>query len=198
MALKHQALIHTLFLSFAPFLGSRQSQNIPFLQDSITWVWQRKKKIPHLFFMKKQGCPLKLQLLPPAFMCRDIGKRFLHFSKDFRHKHFQNKIWCREQNHFSNKSIPRKKHQCLCAYCTWVPHDTLGGRNSCCNDCAQQGEQGTDLSVYPGCQSEAALMFCLWYSSLTNAQDPVIPGQWQNHSINHCHFIVLRKQFLFG
>lgn len=45
MALKYQAL----FLSFAPFLRSRQSHNIPFLQDSITWVWQRKKNSTFVF-----------------------------------------------------------------------------------------------------------------------------------------------------
>lgn len=162
MALKHQALIHILFLSFAPFLSSRQSHNIPFLQDYIIWAWQMKKYSKLVFheenrvFLLNYNCSFLL-------LCVGILERdFYSFPKVLdTSTSKKKKPRCREQNNFPNESIPRKKHQCLSAYCTWVPHDIVGGRNSCWNECAQRGEQGTDLSACPGCQSESALMFCL-------------------------------------
>lgn len=100
-------------------------------------------------------------------LCAGILERdFYTFPKVLDKSTSKKKIPFREWSNFSNESIPRKKHQCLSAYWTWVPHDVLGGRNSYWNECAQRGEQGTDLSACPGCQSESALMFCLWYTSL--------------------------------
>lgn len=121
MALKHQALIHNVFLSFVPFLISRQPHNIPFLYHYITWIWQRKKNSTLAFHEENRVVLLNYNCSFLLFFGAGILERdFYIFPKVLDTNTSKPKYDAENRITFQIK-VFRGKSINACAYCTWVP-----------------------------------------------------------------------------